>query len=245
MIEPTILECWYNLVVIQDTLDRSLKTEDTMVLKIGKKHSLFYSYYGFYNDSIRTDPVGMKIAIRMTKEAIRKKDHSLMPMPRSTTDLIYKSYPVPGNNTTFTRLAGKNGVDFFEIYEKGDNRQKWMIRQDSVKQIAGYPCQLAYCHFRGRTWEAWFTTDIPMGNGPWKLSGLPGLILEAYDSAYHYHYTLTGIRKQNLSPLCLYNFWGKQHEKIDRIKFQRLRERRFEETAGDRNHTAYKPQETD
>lgn len=30
-----------------------------------------------------------------------------MPMPRSTTDLIYKSYPKPGNNTTFTRLEGK------------------------------------------------------------------------------------------------------------------------------------------
>jgi len=120
-----------------------------------------------------------------------------------------------------------------------------MIQQDSVKQIAGYPCQLGYCHFRGRTWKAWFTTDIPVSNGPWKLAGLPGLILEAYDSAYHYHYTLTEIRKQNLSPICLYNFWEGQYEKIDRIKFQRLRDRRYEETASDRIHTAYKPQETD
>ena len=76
VIEPTNLECWYSLVVIRDTIDRSLKTEDTMVLRIGKKHSLFYSYYGFYNDSIRTDPVGKQIALRMTREAIRKKDHS-------------------------------------------------------------------------------------------------------------------------------------------------------------------------
>lgn len=168
-----------------------------------------------------------------------------MPMPRSTDDYIYKSYPKPGNNTTFTRLEGKNGIDYFEIYEDGDNRQKWIIQQDSVKQIAGYPCQLAYCHFRGRTWKAWFTTDIPVSNGPWKLAGLPGLILEAYDSAYHYHYTLTEIRKQNLSPICLYNFWEQQYEKLDRIKFQRLRDRRYEETMSDRIHTAYKPQETD
>ena len=47
-----------------------------------------------------------------------------MPMPRSTDDYIYKSYPKPGNNTTFTRLEGKNGIDYFEIYEDGDNRQK-------------------------------------------------------------------------------------------------------------------------
>lgn len=44
-----------------------------MILKIGKTHSLFYSYYTFYNDSLRTDPVGKQIAIRMTREAIRKK----------------------------------------------------------------------------------------------------------------------------------------------------------------------------
>ena len=37
-----------------------------------------------------------------------------MPMPRSTDDYIYKSYPKPGNNTTFTRLEGKNGIDYFE-----------------------------------------------------------------------------------------------------------------------------------
>ena len=136
VIEPTNLECWYSLVVIRDTIDRSLKIDDTMILKIGKTHSLFYSYYTFYNDSLRTDPVGKQIAIRMTREAIRKKDHSLMPMPRSTDDYIYKSYPKPGNNTTFTRLEGKNGIDYFEIYEDGDNRQKWIIQQDSVKQIA-------------------------------------------------------------------------------------------------------------
>ena len=93
VIEPTNLECWYSLVVIRDTIDRSLKIDDTMILKIGKTHSLFYSYYTFYNDSLRTDPVGKQIAIRMTREAIRKKDHSLMPMPRSTDDYIYKSYP--------------------------------------------------------------------------------------------------------------------------------------------------------
>ena len=86
----------------------------------------------------------------------------------------------------------------------GDNRQKWIIQQDSDKQIAGYPCQLGYCHFRGRTWKAWFTTDIPVSNGPWKLAGLPGLILEAYDSAYHYHYTLTEIRNKRARQIRLF-----------------------------------------
>ena len=243
VLAPANLECKYNLVVIKDTLDRSQKTDDIMILKIGETCSQFYSYYTFYNDSIRTDPIGSKIAGRMTIMAIRKKDFSLMPMPRSTNGYIYKSYPKAGQITTFTRLESKNGMDYFQIQEE-NNEQSW-IMQDSVKQIAEYHCQLASCTFRGRKWSAWFTIDIPVNNGPWKLSGLPGLILEAYDDDHHYHYTIFEIKKQDLSPIYLYNFWEKQYEKIDRIKYLQVKNKRREESLKDRIHTAFEPQETD
>lgn len=53
---------------------------------------------------------------------------------------------------------------------------------DSTKNILGYDCVMATAHYHGRDWTAWFTPDIPLPEGPWKLTGLPGLILEASES---------------------------------------------------------------
>ena len=53
------------------------------------------------------------------------------------------------------------------------------------------------CNFRGRTYEAWFTTEIPVKDGPWKFHGLPGLILEVYDIQKHYSFVFVGLRSSD------------------------------------------------
>lgn len=53
---------------------------------------------------------------------------------------------------------------------------------DEQKQIGDYTAQLARGSFGGRDYQVWFVPEIPIPFGPWKLQGLPGLILEARDS---------------------------------------------------------------
>lgn len=71
--------------------------------------------------------------------------------------------------------AVKNCFLFKETLPRID----WQIKSDSLKNIGKFTCMQASGTFGGRKYEAWFTLDIPIGLGPYKLGGLPGLILEA------------------------------------------------------------------
>lgn len=219
VIEPAIMECQYDHTAVRDTLDRSHVMKDRMILRIGKNVSQFYSWYTLQGDSMWTDPRGRKIAAERIFEALRTQNHENI-IGERTDGYIYHSYPQKGITTTYTSQGGEDmrtPVTFLYFSEETP-RQEWKI-QDSVKQVLRYTCQLATAQFRGRLWYAWFTPDIPIDNGPWKLSGLPGLIVEAYDSQNYYYYTLTGIQTKKLQPVTFYNYWEKVFEKTTRLDY--------------------------
>lgn len=95
------------------------------------------------------------------------------------------------NDTIGTRVLNKYSSDSLiineplldESYTVIDNKSKknWDLYNE-FKIIGGFNCQKAITTFRGRTYIAWFTIQIPVPTGPWKLNGLPGIILEAYDT---------------------------------------------------------------
>ncbi len=56
---------------------------------------------------------------------------------------------------------------------------EWTIANDLTKNILGYECIMAQTDYHGRKWTAWFSPEIPVHEGPWKLHGLPGIVLRA------------------------------------------------------------------
>lgn len=71
----------------------------------------------------------------------------------------------------------------------------WKISK-KTKEILGYKVYLAYTRYAGRNYEAYFTPEIPIQDGPYKFFGLPGLILEIYDEKKDHHFLATGISKE-------------------------------------------------
>ena len=70
----------------------------------------------------------------------------------------------------------------FETTASADIRWKLQSETDSV---CGLTCQRATATYGGREWTAWFCSEIPSSAGPWRLCGLPGLILRAEADGVH------------------------------------------------------------
>lgn len=110
---------------------------------------------------------------------------------------IYKNYP-EGKLTHTEKIC----QDWFR-YDEEMPVLDWELT-DSVINVLGYECQGAKCRFRGREWTAFYTEDIPLTDGPWKLHGLPGLIMKATDKKGHYTFECIGIKSKADRPITIY-----------------------------------------
>lgn len=65
---------------------------------------------------------------------------------------------------------------------------------NETKKIGKFNCKKAVVFFRGRNYIAWYSQEIPVSFGPWKFSGLPGLIVEIYDQDRKFSWSLKSIK---------------------------------------------------
>lgn len=71
----------------------------------------------------------------------------------------------------------------------------WSLTEDTLT-IGGYLCHKAVGRYGGRTWTAWYAEDVPAPYGPWKLRGLPGMILRAEDADGIFHFDFAELMRK-------------------------------------------------
>ncbi|ADV43216.1 GLPGLI family protein [Bacteroides helcogenes] len=185
--EVASLECHYTETFKDNLNNKGKISQDEMILKIGKASSEFYSLWRRGRDHI-TDSLKSKGA--SMNDIIAAREKIIYPISVQYYS-IYKNYPQKGMITQTDNLA----LQEYMCTEKMQIPQ-WQIEADRCK-ILGFNCQKAVTTFYGRQWTAWFTLEIPFQDGPWKLHGLPGLILQAEDTEKDYCFKCVEIRKVN------------------------------------------------
>ena len=189
-IDEAFLKCQYGYTYVEDSLSGRI-ARDWLVLLIGKNVSKCYSYYSMQVDSIFASPNRDRILHQQINAAIGSKTE--WPHKRMKA-YVYKNYPQEKMTVTDGLLL----QDY--IYEDTLYAQNWVI-QDSSKFILGHECQKAVGHYRGHCWTVWFAMDIPISDGPWKLCGLPGLIMEAASENNSHVFKLLGVEKVSKVPI--------------------------------------------
>lgn len=148
-----------------------------MILDVTDKKSLYRDYLTVSQDSV------LKIEVeKMQKAGVFKDLSKSFQMPKFAYK-ITKEYPTMKVNFSERMLNSVFGYN-------EEPKFNWKISNDKQK-IGEYEAQKATTEFGGRKWTAWFTESIPFPDGPYKFSGLPGLIVKIEDAEKNFSWVLT------------------------------------------------------
>ena len=182
--KPKTYKIEYQLNYRPDTTQQNKIKSELFTLFINDSISRFISNPKLIKDSIATKAIFDK---NLALELIANQDK----LPRS--DFKFDIYKI--NNSQI--LVYEN--IFFDNYfytEKIENISNWEIKKDTTI-IDNFKCQKATLSFGGRDYEAWFTEEIPIKDGPYKFSNLPGLILKIQDLKQDYVFNAIKVQFYN------------------------------------------------
>ena len=220
LIDRAYMKCLYRYVYLNDTLTGKTKN-DLLVLQIGTRISKCFSHYSNQVDSLSALPNGDMIIGKMINEAMNNGEFMRGNYPhKRLKTYIYKNYPEG-------RMTVTDGLILQDYCYVDSLHTQTRTMGDSTREVLGYTCQQATADFRGRRWTAWFATDIPVSDGPWKLSGLPGLILEAYDEGQQHVFTAVGLERVKDEPIIFNRSFGdnQKFEQTNRLEFLRSKKK--------------------
>jgi len=180
----------YKFSHLRDTTHRDKPYTENMVLFVGATSSAYKSYDRKLQEALMKKQVadqmaeqkgnGGRVNIKVTGGA-------------PTTRNEFYQFPLQH------KLVRKERLITPYMIEEPMPVIDWKISADTAS-FSGLHCQKATGHFKGRDYTAWFCPDLPFHAGPWKLNGLPGLIVEAYDTDKEVVFKFDGLDEVTNSP---------------------------------------------
>lgn len=190
------------------------------ILLANQNQSKFYCPSTEFKDSLLSTPSGRAIEKEMfsaaAKAYVEKRDLSAMDAVVYHSRLYVTKDLAKSVSTTYDQA----GMSDYGFYEEPFSEIEWKIVEDSTKTVMDYQCIMATTEYHGRKWTVWFSPEIPIQDGPWKLGGLPGLIMEARDLTGHHNFVATGIES---SKQPIYPIFNSEYHRMGRIDMLQAR----------------------
>lgn len=171
----------YKFSHVRDTNNRATPYTENMVLFVGKSAAAYRSY---------DRQVQNQLFKKQVQEQFANSPDGHFNISRHVTGTaaVYFQFP---NEQKLVRQE-----EMFGTYIIDDQLPKldWKITGDTAS-FGELHCQKATTHFKGRDYVAWFCPDLPVRVGPWKLNGLPGVIVDAHDAKNEVVFKFDGVEK--------------------------------------------------
>ena len=198
-----------------DPLQKDFVETDLIYLDIGNNSSKYYSRYTQVRDSNKIAGLKKGLSAYDVVEDNRR-------FKKGTKTTIY-NMDEPGQFHVIEHL-----VDYY-YYDEKRFLPAWTFGAGE-KTIAGYACKEAQAIYLGRKWTVYFAPEIPLNKGPWKLWGLPGLIIYAIDSEQLFQFELQGFETLKYeTPVSIENKtqYGRLYKKTTKKDYQKMEALRY------------------
>ena len=170
----------YNFSHLRDTIKREDIYNEKMILFLGSHSSAYKSYDKQMADAL------MRKQIQEQMAANPGGNIRIMRGKGSGSNTEYYQFADNGKLVRRERLINSY------LIEEPLPAISWKINSDTAT-FGGLHCQQATTHFKGRDYIAWFCPDLPFHTGPWKLNGLPGVIVDAHDTKNEVVFKFDGV----------------------------------------------------
>ena len=198
-----------------------IKDENTYIdlgwLQVGRQYSKYASYFVAHSDSTYK-PKMIKNSRGESGIALRTYGGKF---PSRWSEYQFDEIYIKDGQLTEYAIMPMNLDHGCCQYTESVPKQQWTLK-DEQQTIHGYRCQKASCRWRGRDYEAWFTSEIPIPRGPWKFGSLPGLIVKIYDAKKEYNFELVKLERVK-RPIMQWNF--SRFKKVKRENMLKLQKK--------------------